>query len=202
MRVFLSYAEEDRDTASLITYWLDKNTIEVYNWLDPEQRGGQFTKQIQDEILNADAFLVLLSPSFLLSSWCQREVDLAIRQEQALQEDDPSAIFIRVLEIRGTPKQGVGFLGGYDWLDFTVWCEGQGLQTLPAAPATLCLYLSALAEAGRKASTIKTSFWQGRYTEAAELAREGMRYPVRWACHQKLNEDGSLTLRPNLRQPV
>ena len=24
-----------------------------------------------------------------------------------------------------------------------------------------------------------------------------MRYPVRWACHQKLNDDGSLTLRPN-----
>jgi hypothetical protein len=25
---------------------------------------------------------------------------------------------------------------------------------------------------------------------------------VRWACHQKLNEDGSLTLRPNLRQEI
>jgi hypothetical protein len=25
-----------------------------------------------------------------------------------------------------------------------------------------------------------------------------MRYPVRWACHQKLNDDGSLTLRSNL----
>jgi hypothetical protein len=28
---------------------------------------------------------------------------------------------------------------------------------------------------------------------------KGMRYPVRWACHQKLNEDGSLTLRANGR---
>jgi hypothetical protein len=27
---------------------------------------------------------------------------------------------------------------------------------------------------------------------------KGMRYPVRWACHQKLNDDGSLTLRSNL----
>ena len=27
-----------------------------------------------------------------------------------------------------------------------------------------------------------------------------MRYPVRWACHQKLNDDGSLTLRANLHQ--
>jgi hypothetical protein len=33
----------------------------------------------------------------------------------------------------------------------------------------------------------------------AEIEVKGMRYPVQWACRQKLNEDGSLTLRPNLR---
>jgi hypothetical protein len=32
----------------------------------------------------------------------------------------------------------------------------------------------------------------------AEIEVKGMRYPVRWACRQKLNEDGSLTLRSNL----
>jgi hypothetical protein len=36
----------------------------------------------------------------------------------------------------------------------------------------------------------------------AEIEVKGMRYPVRWACHQKLNEDGTLTLRANLRQAV
>ena len=41
--------------------------------------------------------------------------------------------------------------------------------------------------------------WQGLKLKA-EIEVKGMRYPVRWACHQKLNEDGSLTLRPNLRQ--
>jgi hypothetical protein len=35
-----------------------------------------------------------------------------------------------------------------------------------------------------------------------EIEVKGMRYPVRWACHQKLNDDGSLTLRPNLRQGI
>jgi hypothetical protein len=34
----------------------------------------------------------------------------------------------------------------------------------------------------------------------AEIEVKGMRFPVRWACRQKLNEDGSLTLRPNLHQ--
>ncbi|MFZ0661062.1 MAG: hypothetical protein WAM66_00080 [Acidobacteriaceae bacterium] len=33
----------------------------------------------------------------------------------------------------------------------------------------------------------------------AEIEVKGMRYPVRWACHQKLNEDGTLTLYPNGR---
>jgi hypothetical protein len=37
---------------------------------------------------------------------------------------------------------------------------------------------------------------------SAEMEVKGMRYPVRWACRQKLNEDGSLTLRPNLQQGV
>jgi hypothetical protein len=36
----------------------------------------------------------------------------------------------------------------------------------------------------------------------AELEVKGMRYPVRWACHQKLNEDGTLTLRPNLHHGI
>jgi hypothetical protein len=33
----------------------------------------------------------------------------------------------------------------------------------------------------------------------ADIEVKGMRYPVGWACRQKLNEDGSLTLRPNLQ---
>jgi hypothetical protein len=43
--------------------------------------------------------------------------------------------------------------------------------------------------------------WKGLQLRA-EIEVKGMRYPVRWACHQKLNDDGSLTLRPNLRQQV
>jgi hypothetical protein len=41
--------------------------------------------------------------------------------------------------------------------------------------------------------------WKGLKLKA-EIEVKGVRYPVRWACHQKLNDDGSLTLRPNLQQ--
>jgi hypothetical protein len=37
--------------------------------------------------------------------------------------------------------------------------------------------------------------WQGLRLRA-ELVVKGARYPVTWACKQKLEEDGSLRLRP------
>ena len=42
-----------------------------------------------------------------------------------------------------------------DWADFEDWCAEHGVTALPAAPATVCLYLAALAEAGARASTIR-----------------------------------------------
>ncbi|MGE5645437.1 MAG: hypothetical protein ACM336_06565 [Acidobacteriota bacterium] len=40
--------------------------------------------------------------------------------------------------------------------------------------------------------------WQGLRLKA-EIEVKGVRYPVAWACRQKTNEDGSLTLRRNVR---
>jgi hypothetical protein len=40
--------------------------------------------------------------------------------------------------------------------------------------------------------------WRGLKLKA-ELEVKGVRYPVNWACHQKTNPDGSLTLQRNLR---
>ncbi len=47
----------------------------------------------------------------------------------------------------------------------------------------------------------KGTQWKGLKLKA-EIEVKEMRYPVRWACQQKLNGDDSLTLRPNLRQEV
>lgn len=43
----------------------------------------------------------------------------------------------------------------------------------------------------------KGTAWEGLKLKA-ELEVKGLRHPVRWACHQKTNPDGSLTLRRNL----
>jgi hypothetical protein len=45
----------------------------------------------------------------------------------------------------------------------------------------------------------KGTDWKGLKVKA-ELEVKGMKYPLRWACHQQLNEDSSLTLRSNLRR--
>ena len=43
----------------------------------------------------------------------------------------------------------------------------------------------------------KGTDWKGLRLKA-EIEVKGQRCPVRWACRQKLNEDGSLTLRPTV----
>jgi hypothetical protein len=43
--------------------------------------------------------------------------------------------------------------------------------------------------------------WEGLRLKA-ELEVKGVRYPVRWACRQKLNSDGSLTLHHNYNPEV
>jgi integrase len=40
------------------------------------------------------------------------------------------------------------------WESFATWCDAHGLQSLPATPETLALYVTARAEAGRKPATI------------------------------------------------
>jgi site-specific recombinase XerD len=41
-----------------------------------------------------------------------------------------------------------------DWNHFTAWCAARGFESLPASPGAIAVYLSHLADAGKKASTI------------------------------------------------
>jgi site-specific recombinase XerC len=49
-----------------------------------------------------------------------------------------------------------------DWADFTAWCEGQGLQALPAAPETVACYLTA------RSSSCKVSTLQRRISAISQ----------------------------------
>lgn len=118
MKIFLSYAEEDREVADLIVRRLAPHH-KIFNWLDPSQRGRWIMEEIEKNIRAANVFIALLSPSHLGSDWCRREVGMAIQREGDLRSRDPSATFINVVLAVGVRPSDAGFLGLYDWLDMT-----------------------------------------------------------------------------------
>lgn len=60
----------------------------------------------------------------------------------------------------------------YDWNAFTAWCDVHGERALPAAPATLALYLAHLVGLGRKYSSIKRARTAiGQVHVAVDVAR-------------------------------
>jgi len=117
--LFLSYAEEDQAIAHEITDWLRSQHIEFYDWQDQARSAGRFISQIEKAMDQSDAFLALLSPSYLGSDWCRRERELALQREQDLQASDPARAFVHVLKVAATPSSGAGFLRSYKWVDLT-----------------------------------------------------------------------------------
>ena len=118
-RIFLCFAGEDSDVAGSISDWFRAEGIEVFDWMAPRQRGRRFIEEIENGILSAEAFIALLSPRFLASDWCRREVEMAIQREGSLRSLDPAATFINVVNISHVRPVDAGMLGGYDWLDMT-----------------------------------------------------------------------------------
>src|ERR1700722_15585507 len=113
--LFLSYAEEDGDTARDIATWFrEKQDIPVYYWQDPAKRGVDFIEQMEQKLNEADAFIALDSPHFSDSTWCHRETQIALLREEQLRLSQPAARFIRVLKIADTPHRPIRFLDTYD----------------------------------------------------------------------------------------
>jgi hypothetical protein len=112
-RVFLSYAEEDRTIATELVSALIEAGHEVFNWQDASQRGKRFIDNLESQIYQADAFIVILSPYYLSSSWCRRERNLAIVRENALKDGH----FIFVARTTSLDYPNTGLLAEYDFLD-------------------------------------------------------------------------------------
>jgi hypothetical protein len=116
--LFLSYAEEDKDVARTIAGRLINQNVTVY----PPQNGHvreADTEDLARAINQADAFLALLSPSFLASNSCRREHDLALHREQRGKANGAAADFVQVLQIRETPLEQAGLLKSRPWFDLT-----------------------------------------------------------------------------------
>jgi hypothetical protein len=133
--LFLSYAEEDGASARRIAQWLKARQQTVYEWEDPQRRGGQFLADMEKNIIEADAFLALMSPNFTKSPYCHREAQLAILCEEDLRTRQRDARFVRVLMVERTDNLSAGLLATYDWLD--VSDEQKTDQALPGMVGSL-----------------------------------------------------------------
>ena len=115
-RIFLSYADEDREIGCQIAERLTRSGLNVVNRL---QRGGGCTA-IEDAISSVDAFVALLSPNYSKSSQCHLERQLGTCREQRLQADDPGFSFVHVLQVHNATDSDAGLMAGYDWPSETI----------------------------------------------------------------------------------
>jgi len=117
VNIFLSYAEEDLAIAETVAARLQRDGHEIFNWMDPNRRGRAILSQIESGIRNANAFVVILTPSFLRSRWCQDELGMAVTRQSDILATEPNAAFIHVVCAGRIPPGEAGILGNYDWVD-------------------------------------------------------------------------------------
>jgi len=99
--VFLSYAEQDDVAGTQVATWLTDHGFHVLSAGVPaakEPGSGSGETRVIDA---AQAFVVLLSPSYLSSPRCRAELDLAMRRERQLLATNSAAGFVYILRIAG-----------------------------------------------------------------------------------------------------
>ena len=118
--VLLSYAEQDGTAGQEVSAWLDDHGFRVRSPDNPDldrQRPGSWVRR---EIDTAQAFVLLLSGSFLSSPQCREELDLAVRRKQLLATSDPATDFIFVLQVTDTSDLDTSGLRSYPWIDLVM----------------------------------------------------------------------------------
>lgn len=112
LRVFISYAHVDErfrsELATLLKPLVDGGSIEVW---DPSRLAASeaWTERISTEMEQVDAFLVLVTPAYLASERCRREMFIALRASS-----DRSALVIPIIgrecDWRSTSLAGLSVL--------------------------------------------------------------------------------------------
>ena len=119
VRLFLSYAEADGEIARQVVGVLAERGMDVYGWQDSRRQSSRYLQEVQEQISRVDAFIALLSPSFLRSQQCGQEMEFALQHERDLRARGRESGFIHVLKVADTPQAAAGLLGSHDWLDLT-----------------------------------------------------------------------------------
>lgn len=118
MKVFISYAHADIQTALAVQQSLDIHEV----WFDNHLSVGQdWWQEIERQISAAHCFLFLMSPESLASEYCQKEIDVALRLAKPIapvmitQVDIPERLArFQVISIIGgmTPENVIRLING------------------------------------------------------------------------------------------
>lgn len=117
MKIFLSYAREDAETARVVYDQLCAGHHTVFNWQAPENEGKRFIEATEEAIRNANYFFALMSPSYVASNWCREERNFAIRCEH--ERGGTATQFVQVLLVSPVSYRDAGYIGNYAWRDIT-----------------------------------------------------------------------------------
>lgn len=119
MLLFLSYADEDSGVAGEVERWFTEHYrehhVDICFRLCKHDGHTQAAGGPDDALSRADAFLVLMSPSYLDSASCRREREVALQRDR-LQVAAGGPPFIYVLRVRETHYDDAGELRAWVWL--------------------------------------------------------------------------------------
>lgn len=82
MRVYISYSLKDKEIAKEFRDELIKNNIEVW-WDENIKIGQSFNNKIDEELLKADAIIIIVSENSMKSDWISYEMMTAIGYQRA-----------------------------------------------------------------------------------------------------------------------
>lgn len=107
--VFISYAH--RDNQPLLQTESDRGWVTNFDdilsnfltrelgrdariWRDKSNNPGEFFgDKIRENLLKSKSFVLILSPSYVNSEWCQEELDLYLKERKPIRIEDKSCIF-------------------------------------------------------------------------------------------------------------
>jgi hypothetical protein len=100
--VFLSYAEQDGSIGKEIAAWLNDHGFQVVSAGPPAADDNEPSPALSHVIDTAQAFVVVLSRSFLSSPRCQQELRLALNRERQLLSTGRASGFVYVMRVTDT----------------------------------------------------------------------------------------------------
>ena len=140
--IFISYSHKDTEYAHALSKYLQDMGFRV--WIDARlDYGSQWPQEIQTQLDNCDAFIIIMSPRSYMSDWVQSELQRAKRKSKPifpllLEGDEPwlSVESTQFFDVRGGKFPDSRFTSALE----RVVASGEGSDAPQASPGPVNLH--------------------------------------------------------------